>query len=280
MHLPEDEAAWDKLNVMFATSAGTVRRNQLSDFSNVRPSGIIAMKLEEGDHLISVQTCTEGNDVLLATHQGKAIRFPVSDVRVFTGRTSVGVRGIKLGKDDKVISMSILTHVEAEADERVAYIRQSNAARRAAGEEEIAGAVEEEETSTSLTLSPERFAELAKQEEFLLTVSERGYGKRTSAYEYRISGRGGQGIWNMDMSERNGLIVASFPAKDGHEIMLVTDGGQIIRMPVDDIRVAGRRTQGVTVFRVDDTETVVSVAVLEDTTEENGEGAADEETDA
>lgn len=277
MHLPEDEAAWDNLNVMFATSAGTVRRNQLSDFSNVRPSGIIAMKLEEGDHLISVQTCTEQNDVLLASHQGKAIRFAIDDVRVFTGRTSVGVRGIKLAKDDKVISMSILSHVPAEAEERLAYLRQANAARRAAGEEEIVSTTpEEEETTTNITLSPERFAELAKQEEFLLTVSERGFGKRTSAYEYRVSGRGGQGIWNMEMSERNGLIVATFPVKDAQDIMLVTDGGQIIRMPVKDIRVAGRRTQGVTIFRVDESEHVVSVAALEDQTDEAENGAESE----
>jgi DNA gyrase subunit A len=278
MHLPEDEATWGKLNVMFATSAGTVRRNQLSDFSNVRPSGIIAMKLEEGDHLISVQTCTEKNDVLLALRQGKAIRFSVGDVRVFTGRTSVGVRGIKLAGEDEVISMSILNHVEAEAEERVAYIRQANAARRAAGEaDEQTNGNEEEETTANITLSPERFAELAKQEEFLLTVSERGFGKRTSAYEYRIAGRGGQGIWNMEMSERNGPIVATFPVKETQEIMLVTNGGQIIRMPVKDIRIAGRRTQGVTVFRVDEAEQVVSVAALDDQSgEENGDEGTEE----
>jgi DNA gyrase subunit A len=281
MHLPEDETSWDALNVMFATSAGTVRRNQLSDFSNVRPSGIIAMKLEDGDRLIAVRTCSEQDDVLLATHQGKATRFAITDVRVFTGRTSVGVRGIKLAKDDKVISMSILHHVEVESEERVAYIRQANAARRAAGEEEIAtGGVEEEEAVASIILSPERFAELARQEEFLLTVSERGFGKRTSAYEYRIAGRGGRGIWNMEMSERNGLIVATFPVTEANEIMLVTDGGQIIRMPVGDIRIAGRRTQGVTVFRVDETEKVVSVAALEDSAGENGDGETEPETDA
>jgi DNA gyrase subunit A len=278
LHLPEDEAAWEKLNVMFATSAGTVRRNQLSDFSNVRPSGIIAMKLEEGDKLIAVRTCTEKNDVLLASRFGKSIRFSVEEVRVFTGRTSVGVRGIKLTEKDEVISMSILKHVEAEAEERIAYIRQANAARRAAGEaaEETSG--DEEETSTNVTLSPQRFADFGQQEEFLLTVSERGFGKRTSAYEYRITGRGGQGIWNMEMSERNGLIVATFPVCEDQEIMLVTDGGQIIRMPVKDIRIAGRKTQGVTVFRVDQTEKVVSVAALEDAAEENGVEPAESET--
>ncbi|MDD5586381.1 MAG: DNA gyrase subunit A, partial [Alphaproteobacteria bacterium] len=247
MHLPEDEATWEKLNVVFATSAGTVRRNQLSDFSNVRASGIIAMKLEEGDHLIAVRTCTEHDDILLASHHGKAIRFAVSDVRVFTGRTSVGVRGIKLAKDDAVISMSILHHVEATADERIAFIRQANAQRRAAGENgegangngNGGNGGDDEEGSTDLVLSAERFAELAGQEEFLLTVSERGFGKRSSSYEYRIAGRGGQGIWNMEMSERNGPIVATFPVREGDEIMLVTDGGQVIRMPIADIRIAG-----------------------------------------
>jgi DNA gyrase subunit A len=273
LHLPEDETTWDKLNVLFATSSGTVRRNQLSDFSNVRPSGIIAMKLEDGDKLISVLTCTEQDDILLATQQGKAIRFAVDDVRVFAGRNSVGVRGVKLAEKDTLISMSVLHHVEATADERAAYLRQANAARRAAGEEEIVATAgdDEEGSTTNLTLSVERFAELAAIEEFLLTVSERGFGKRTSAYEYRLSGRGGQGIWNMDMSERNGLIVATFPVKETQEIMLVSDGGQIIRSPVKDIRIAGRRTQGVTVFRVDASEKVVSVAAVDDQSGEGGD---------
>ncbi len=282
LHLPEDETTWENLNVLFATSSGTVRRNQLSDFSNVRPSGIIAMKLEDGDHLISVNTCTEHDDILLATKQGKAIRFAVDEVRVFSGRNSVGVRGVKMGEGDMLISMSILRHVEANADERAAYLRQANAARRAAGEEELASAGndEEETVSANVTLSPERFAELAGLEEFLLTVSERGFGKRTSAYEYRISGRGGQGIWNMDMSERNGLIVATFPVKDGQEIMLVSDGGQIIRSPIKDIRIAGRRTQGVTVFRVDQSEKVVSVAAVDDQSgEAEGESATQDQAE-
>lgn len=280
MHLPEDEATWDNLNVMFATVAGTVRRNQLSDFSNVRPSGIIAMKLEDDDKLISVQTCTDQDDVVLATKLGKAIRFSVEDVRVFTGRTSVGVRGVRLAESDTVISMSILGHVEASAEERAAYLRQANAARRASGEalEETATvAGEEEETTASITLSPERYAELAAKEQFLLTVSERGFGKRSSAYEYRIAGRGGQGIWNMNMSERNGNIVATFPVKDAQEIMLVSDGGQIIRSPVKDIRIAGRATQGVIVFRVDQAEKVVSVAALDD---QSGDPSSNGENDA
>ncbi|MER2520830.1 MAG: DNA gyrase subunit A [Bdellovibrionales bacterium] len=274
LHLPEDETSWEDLNVVFATVAGTVRRNKLSDFSNVRPSGIIAMKLEDGDRLISVQTCTEKDDILLAARQGRAIRFAVEDVRVFSGRTSVGVRGVRLAEGDEVISMSILSHVEATAEERMAYVRQANAARRASGEaiEESASAGDEEEGATAaITLSPERFAELAGQEQFLLTVSERGYGKRTSAYEYRLTGRGGQGIWNMKMSDRNGLIVATFPIKEGQDIMLVSNGGQVIRMPVTGIRIAGRSTQGVTVFRVDESERVVSVAAMEGETEEVGQ---------
>jgi len=276
MHLPEDESTWAALDVAFATSAGTVRRNKLSDFSNVRASGLIAMKLEEGDALIAVRTCTEHDDILLATKAGKAIRFAVDDVRVFAGRTSMGVRGIRLGKDDSIISMSILRHVEASAEERVAYIKQANAQRRAAngdnGEDTpVATNGDEEETTTDLTLSADRFAQLAAQEEFLLTVSERGFGKRTSSYEYRLAGRGGAGIWNMEMSERNGAVVATFPVTEGQDIMLVSDGGQIIRMPVGDIRVAGRRTQGVTIFRVSDQERVVSVAALDEGAEENGE---------
>lgn len=281
MHLPEDESTWDSLNVMFATAAGTVRRNQLSDFSNVRPSGIIAMKLEDDDKLISVQTCSDKDDVMLATKVGKAIRFPVDDVRVFAGRTSVGVRGVKLAEGDAVISMSILTHVEATADERAAYLRQANALRRAAGEvaEEAATSNDEEESTNAITLSAERFAELAAAEQFLLTVSERGFGKRSSAYEYRIAGRGGQGIWNMNMSERNGQIVATFPVKETQDIMLVSDGGQIIRSPVKDVRIAGRATQGVIIFRVDAAEKVVSVAALEDSSG-NSEGDVGEAAEA
>lgn len=282
LHLPEDEAAWDQLDVMFATSAGTVRRNKLSDFKNVRANGLIAMKLDEGDRLISVRSCTAQDDVVLATRQGKAIRFPVEDVRVFASRTSTGVRGIKLADEDVVVSMSILTHVDASPEERAAYLKQKRLALGAEDGEVANAGGEEEEVASDVTLSPERFAQLASMEQFLLVVSQRGYGKRTSSYEYRLAGRGGMGIWNMDMSERNGQIVDTFPVKDEFEVMLVTDGGQIIRMPVGDIRVAGRRTQGVTLFRVSEGERVVSVAVLEDQTGDDGEADldAEEETEA
>lgn len=273
LHLPEDEQAWESLNVVFATSAGTVRRNKLSDFSNVRANGIIAMKLEEGDRLISVATCMAEDDILLASRMGKAIRFPVEDVRVFAGRTSTGVRGIRLAEGDEVISMSILLHIDASPEERAAYLKQKRAM-NGNGETEN-GTTDEDDVATDLVLSPERFAQMASAEEYLLTVSERGFGKRTSSYEYRTSGRGGQGIWNMDMAERNGLIVATFPARNGQEAMLVTDGGQIIRMKVDAIRVAGRRTQGVTLFRVAEDERVVSVASLDD--QEGGDEAGQED---
>ncbi len=283
MHLPEDEALWEMLHIVFATSAGTVRRNKLSDFSNVRASGLIAMKLEEEDHLIAVRTCLETDDFLLATKKGKAIRFPVTDVRLFAGRTSVGVRGIRLGKDDAVISMSVLRHVDATPEERAAYLKQAAAQRRAlagdtgAEEPQQTSSDDEETTNADITLSAERFAQLAAQEEFLLTVTERGYGKRTSSYEYRIAGRGGMGIWNMDMSDRNGAIVATFPIATGQEVMLVTDGGQIIRMKTDDIRIAGRRTQGVTLFRIESEERVVSVATLDDQSGDDDETVSENE---
>ncbi len=196
-------------------------------------------------------------------------------MRVFSGRNSVGVRGIKLAEGDSVISMSILKHVEASPEERAAYLKQRRAA---TGEEENGSNDGEEETTAVVALSPERYAELSGLEEYLLTVSENGFGKRTSAYEYRISGRGGQGIWNMDMSERNGPIVATFPVVGSHEIMLVSDGGQIIRLPVNDIRIAGRRTQGVTVFRLGKGEKVVSVAAV--AIDEQEETPAPEGTEA
>ncbi|MFZ5791857.1 MAG: DNA gyrase subunit A [Pseudomonadota bacterium] len=285
MPLPEDESAWDSMFVMFATASGDVRRNRLSDFTNVMANGKIAMRLEEpGDRLIGVQTCSESDDVLLAARGGRSIRFPVSDVRVFSSRTSTGVRGIKLGPGDRVVSMSILAHVEAETAERDAYIRWANARRREAGAAE-AEAPEEGETPSGATeagaaetieLAPERLRALEAAEEFILTITEKGYGKRSSAYEYRITGRGGQGIVNIAVSERNGPVVASFAVAHGDQIMLVTDRGQLIRCPVGDIRIAGRNTQGVIVFKVAEGERVVSVTRLSELGEgpDNGEAVA------
>jgi len=296
MPLPEDEGRWDELFVVFATTAGTVRRNRLSDFTNVMANGKIAMKLEPEDgHLVSVLPCREEDDLLLATAAGKAIRFQVSDVRVFAGRSSVGVRGIRLAEGDRVISLSVLHHVDAEAAERLAYLRLAAATRRggeavqeaqgdAAGDavpgEAPEAAVEEkgEAAQASVEVSPQRYAELSAAEEFLLTVSDDGYGKRTSAYEYRITGRGGQGIGNIDLGrgKAQARVAAAFPVKDGDQIMLVTDAGQLIRIAVDGIRIAGRTTRGVTLFRVGEGERVVSVAYLADLAASEAE-AADEE---
>ncbi len=278
MPLREDEEAWANYDVMFSTVSGNVRRNKLSDFVEVRQNGKIAMKLDEGDEILRVAICTEDDDVLLTTADGRAIRFPVTDVRVFSGRTSTGVRGIRLAKNDKLISMAILRHVDASPAERAEYVRQANAIRRAAtGDatdvEEVADA--DEEITETADLTPERYAELGAREEFILTVSENGYGKRSSAYEYRTSGRGGKGIIAMTVNERNGKLVASFPIEREGQIMLVTNGGQTIRVPVDDISIIGRSTQGVIVFSTSDGERVMYVEGIPEE-EENGEGDGDQ----
>jgi len=269
--LPADEALWDSLYAVFATSAGNVRRNRLSDFRNVRQNGLIAMKLENGERLIDVQAVREDDDVLLTTRRGRAIRFAVADeLRVFAGRTSTGVRGIRLAEGDEVISLSVLRHVEVSAEERVAYLRAAAARRRSAEAEEG----DEAESAAEITLSPERLAALEAAEEFVLTVTSGGFGKRSSAYEYRVTARGGQGITGMALTQRNGgAVVASFPVRDGDALMLVTDAGRTIRIPVNDIRIAGRATQGVTLFRIEDDEHVTSVfRVVEDEAESEGNG--------
>ncbi len=275
MPLLEDESSWDKLDVMFATTRGTVRRNKLSDFSDVRRSGIIAMKLDEGDAIVDVQICTENDDVLLTSAAGQCIRFAVNDVRVFSGRTSMGVRGISLAEGDRLISLSILRHVEATAEERAAYLKRANAVRRgAAGEGEEAvngnGNGDAEEASGAIELGETRYVDMSAKEQFVLTISEKGFGKRTSSYEYRITNRGGKGIVAMAVTEKNGRIVASFPVEETDQIMLVTDGGQLIRCPVDGIRIAGRATQGVIVFSTAESERVASVERLSEEGEENG----------
>jgi DNA gyrase subunit A len=274
--LPEDEGSWGKLDVMFATNGGTVRRNKLSDFVEVRQNGKIAMKLDERDRIIGVSVCGERDDVLLTTAEGQAIRFPVTDVRVFKGRESAGVRGIKLEGKDQLISMAILAHIEASAAERAAYVRQANIVRR--GGTDYEPDIESETNGQdAVVLSPERYAELSAHEEFVLTVSENGYGKRTSAYEYRISGRGGKGIIAMTANQRNGKLIGSFPVEESDQLMLVTDRGQLIRIPVEGISIMGRSTQGVIVFDTAEDERVVSVEHIPDV--ENGsedEGPADE----
>ncbi len=252
--LPEDEATWSDLHVMFATAKGSVRRNSMDAFTNIRSSGKIAMKFEEGseDRLIGVSLLTEEDDVLLATRQGKAIRFASTDVREFQSRDSTGVRGARLADGDEVISLSVLRGFDATPQEREDYLK---AAPWKEGDREV-------------TLSPERMAEFEAAEEFILTVTANGYGKRTSAYEYRRTNRGGQGITNIVSSDRNGPVVASFPAHNGEQLMLVTDQAKLIRTTVGSVRVTGRNTQGVILFRVADDEHVVSAARIEESEEE------------
>ncbi|CAN5177720.1 DNA gyrase subunit A [soil metagenome] len=269
MPMPEDETTWDAYQILFSTRSGTVRRNELSDFESINRNGKIAMKLEPGDQIAGVEICTEKDDVLLTTAQGQCIRFAVGDVRVFKGRDSTGVRGIRLDTDDTVISMAILRHMEASADERGTYLKM---ARAVSGEEEIEngngnGNGDEEIVAGDAALSQERYAEMSAAEQFILTVSSSGYGKRTSSFEYRITGRGGKGIVAMTVNSRNGPLVASFPVEDADQIMLVTDGGQLIRCPVKDIRKAGRSTQGVTILNTAEGEHVVSVEAISEEAE-------------
>jgi DNA gyrase subunit A len=288
MPLPEDEATWSELDVMFSTTRGTVRRNKLSDFVDVRRSGIIAMKLDEGEGIVDVQICTERDDVLLTTAGGQCIRFAVTDVRVFQGRTSMGVRGIALAEGDKVISLSILRHMDASAEERAAYLKRASAVRRGLygteaeetpldAEETPLDAEETQVSADTIELGEQRYVEMSAAEQFVLTISERGFGKRSSSYEYRITGRGGKGIVAMDVRERDGSIrkktgklIASFPVEDEDQIMLVTDGGQLIRTRVEGIRIAGRSTQGVIVFDTAEGERVVSVERISEENDQNG----------
>jgi len=273
--LPEDEATWGALDVMFATRSGSVRRNKLSDFVDVRRNGKIAMKLDEGDGIVGVAVCNADQDVLLTTAAGRCIRFSVDEVRVFASRDSTGVRGVKLAGEDTVISMAVLRSVDATPAERAAYLKHQRAMLRAAGEEgdEAPAAVEDgEEDGDETTLTPERIAELGAAEEILLTVSSEGFGKRTSAYDFRRTGRGGQGLAAQDLSKRGGRLVGSFPVEDSDQILLVTDAGQLIRVPVAQIRVAARNTQGVTIFRTAQDEHVVSVERLADSGGDDNQG--------
>ncbi|MGE0419885.1 MAG: DNA gyrase C-terminal beta-propeller domain-containing protein, partial [Acetobacteraceae bacterium] len=273
--LPPDETLWDTLHLIFATASGNVRRNRLSDFRNVRSVGLIAMKLDEGDRLIGVATCREGDDVLLATRLGRCIRFQLTDdnVRVFAGRDSSGVRGIRLSDGDRVMSLSVLRHVEATIEEREAYIKQANAKRRGAGTEDEAEAASSDgdDAAGEVALTPERIAEMEAAEEMLLTVTDIGFGKRSSAYEYRVTGRGGQGIANITLAPRNGRsVAATFTVRQGDDVMLVTDAGRLIRVPADQVRITGRQAMGVTLFKVNADERVTSVfPVLEDETDDN-----------
>jgi DNA gyrase subunit A len=314
--LPEDQSTWGRLQLMFATKAGNVRRNSLADFENINRNGKIAMKLEDGDRIVRVAICRPGeplpegasapggevspdvaddagesngekaeakpkvrvlDNVLLTTALGRCIRFAVDDVRLFMSRGSDGVRGIRLEEGDEVISMAILRHVAASPEERAAYLKQALAVRRTQGADVAEGAAEPdaepEVADGSVELSPQRYAELGAMEQFIMTVSERGFGKRSSSFDYRISGRGGKGIVAMIVNERNGRLVASFAVEDSDQIMLVTDGGKLIRCPVDDVRIAARNTQGVRIFKTEESEKVVSVErIPDDGTTPNGNG--------
>jgi len=262
MPLPEDEAQWETLDVMFATTTGSIRRNKLSDCVPRTSLGKRVMEFEGPEQtIVDVALATEADDVLLTTAQGQCIRFAVTDVRVFGGNgstgTSTGVRGISLASGDCIISQSILRHVEAIPDERAAYLKMRRAIAGDATEESATDADAEE--SADGAISAERYTEMSAAEQFVLTVSENGYGKRSSSFEYRITNRGGKGIVAMAVNERNGTLIASFPVENTDQIMLVTNGGQLIRCPVDGIRVAGRGTQGVIVFNTSDADKVVSV---------------------
>ena len=281
--LPEDEATWDRLDVMFATRSGNVRRNKLSDFVQINRNGKIAMKLDEGDAIVGVGLCTSENDILLTTALGRAIRFEADEVRVFASRDSTGVRGIRLQAEDVVISMAILRAVDATAEERVAYLRQSRALLRAIVGDEVedaAAPAEEDEIVPDAQLSQDRYNELDVRQEIILTMSTEGIGKRTSAYDFRRTGRGGQGLLAQDLTRKGGRLVAAFPVEDSDEILLVTDQGQLIRCPVAQIRIAARNTQGVIVFRTGKDEHVVGVERLaeagaSDTDSDDGETGED-----
>lgn len=256
--------------LMFVTASGTVRRNRMADFDSIRANGKIAMKLDDGDSLISVLPCNEDQDVFLATYRGRCIRFPVNEIRIFAGRNSTGVRGLNVADNDKIIGMAMLNHGESDATVRAAYIKQSRAARRAAtGIEEDAGDADED-TATDLVLTPEQMESMAKSEEFILTISENGFGKRTSSYEYRTTHRGGNGFTNIKLGGKNTAVAGSFPVENNQDIIMVTDGGKIIRTPAADVRIAGRSTAGVTLFRTADTEKVVSaIAIVADEDNDN-----------
>jgi DNA gyrase subunit A len=274
--LPEDETSWNQFQVVFGTTSGSVRRNELSDFTNINRNGKIAMKLPKGEGIVGVQLCTENDDVLLTTRGGKCIRFRVTDIRVFKGRESMGVRGIKLAAGDKVVTLALLVHSDATPAEARTYLRQAGAARRAATGEVISEDTETvmddetEEIGEVTALTPERYAALGAAEQFILTVSEQGFGKRTSSYEYRVTGRGGSGIVAMALTGRNSALTGAFPVEESDDIMLITNTGQTIRCPVADIGIKGRSTQGVTLFRLEADKRVVFVDRVAES--ENGNG--------
>ncbi len=278
VRLPEDETVWESMFISFATANGNVRRNRLSDFGNVMSNGKIAMKLDGDDELISVRICEADDDIVLSTRKGKCIRFSIDDVRVFTGRTSTGVRGIRLAQEDRVIGLTVLKHTDYDSETRDSYLKRNRAEEHLASLPE-GEAIPEDIAANLKRLDDATFAEMKENEQFMLVTTENGYGKRTSSYEYRVTGRGGQGIMNIDATERNGDVIGSFPVTDADQVLLVSDAGQLIRMPVRDIRVAARKTQGVTLFRMGDDERVVSATRLDDADLDEGNGIDDVDAD-
>lgn len=280
MPLLGDTTSWETSSIVFITSHGTIRRNKLSDFTNVRSKGKIAMKLESGESLVAVRMCTLDHDVLLATRNGKCIRFAIRDIREFSSRKSTGVRAIRLSADDEVIAVSILNHVEFSIEERNAYIKLSRQRRNIqlvdeAPESDLTNdddidSIDDTSSSSEIELTEQRYQELAAQEQMILTVSSLGYGKQTSAYEYRIFNRGGQGLVNIFLTSKTGFVAGNFVAEATDDVVLVTNDGQLIRFPVNQVRIAGRMTKGVILFRINKDEQVVSVArVPRDETEDD-----------
>ena len=253
--LPQDESTWKDTFLVFVTSGGKIRKNSLSDFENIQANGKIAMKLEKGDQIISVKIVNKDQDVMLNTYSGKSLRISSSKIRIFKGRSSKGIKGINLKNDDKVISLTVLNHIKITSDESKAYIKKSRQD-------------DEDTQETNFEISAKKFDELKLKEEFILTITENGYGKRSSSYEFRESGRGGQGIINIVTSERNGSIAASYSVKNDDDIMLITNSGQMIRCKVSEIRITGRNTQGVRIFKVEDNDKVVSSVCLTEETED------------
>ena len=253
LSLPDDESTWNEYDIVFATSKGTVRRNKLSDFSNINSNGKIAMKLED-EKLIAVALCKENTDIMISTKLGRSVRFPLSNLRVFASRSSTGVRAVKLLGDDEAISMAVLNNGTSTVEEREEYVRYSNWLRRS-GDEIL--------TDQEMT-PPAKYEEMKNLDQILMTITENGYAKRTSSFEYRTGGRGAQGIKNIDMSSKNGKVIAVFPVNEEDDVMLITSGGKLIRCPVSSVRITGRATQGVILCRVDKDEKVVSAARLVD----------------
>lgn len=270
MALPEDEDNWKELDIMFAARHGGVRRNSLADFIRVNRNGKIAMKPGESDGIVDVRLCTGDNDILLTSANGKAIRFKSTDIRRFVGRTSSGVRGIRLAPGDEVISMAVLRHIDINTDEARAYLKYSNAKRRTPGDADV----EETDHTPEDARLIERFSELETAEQFLLTIADDGLGKRSSAYDYRCMKRGGQGVTAQDLSRKDSeeaRLVRSFSIAEDDQIMLVTDGGQLIRCPVRNISIISRASKGVTVIRTNEDERVVSVERIEESDEDDAE---------